>query len=95
MITEIKSVEITENEIVLEGINLETIFTAEDLYEEMDEEIVRFVFDRKKNGGASSLKYLWKVCESQKKCQGVKSLGGKIDRLVGSILSISENFIQR
>ena len=94
MITEIKSVAITESEIVLEGINLETIFTAEDLYEEMEEEIVRFVFPRKKNGGAS-LRYLWKVCESQKKCQGVRSLGGKIDRLVGSILSISENFIQR
>ena len=94
MITEIKSVEITENEIVLEGINLETIFAAEDLYEEMDEEIVRFVFDRKKNGGAS-LKYLWKVCGSQKKCQSAKSMGGKIEKLVGSILSISENFIER
>lgn len=31
MITEIKSVEINETEVILEGINLETIFTSENL----------------------------------------------------------------
>ena len=52
MITEIKSVEINETEIVLEGINLETILTAENLYEEMEEDTVRFVFDRQEHGRA-------------------------------------------
>ena len=94
MITEIKSVEINETEIVLEGINLESILTAENLYEEMEEETVRFVFDRQEHGVAS-LKYLWKVCESQKKCKGARSMGEKLEKLVGCILSLSENFIER
>ena len=34
MITEIKKVEINEDEIILEGINLENIFTAEDLFQD-------------------------------------------------------------
>ena len=94
MVTEIKSVEIREDEIILEGINLETIFTSENLYEEMDEEPVRFTFDRHKNNGAS-LKYLWKVCGSQKKCKTAKSMGEKLEKLVGCIISLSENFIER
>lgn len=94
MITEIKSVEINETEIILEGINLETIFTSDNLYEEMDEETVRFVFDRHEHGGAS-LKYLWKVCSSQRACKNAKSMGEKLEKLVGCIISLSENFIQR
>lgn len=94
MITEIKSVEITENEIILEGTNLETIFAAEDLYEELEEETVKFVFDRHERAG-SNLKYLWKVCASQKKCQNAKSMGEKLEKLVGCIISLSENFIER
>lgn len=94
MITEIKACEINETEIILTGVNLETIFTAEDLFEDLDEEEVKFVFDRKEHGGAA-LKYLWKVCSSQKKCQNEKSLGGKIEKLVGCIISLSEAFIQR
>ncbi len=79
MITEIKSVEINENEVILEGINLETIFTSENLYEELEEENVRFVFDRHEHGG-SNLKYLWKVCASQMPecCLGEKLLVGCI-----------------
>ena len=94
MITEIKSVEINETEVILEGINLETIFTSENLYEELEEENVRFVFDRHEHGG-SNLKYLWKVCASQKKCQNAKSMGEKLEKLVGCIISLSENFIER
>lgn len=94
MITEIKSVEINEDEIILEGINLETIFTAEDLFEEQEEETVRFVFDRHEHGG-SNLKYLWKVCSSQRRCQSAKSMGEKLEKLVGCIISLSENFMVR
>lgn len=93
MITEITKVEITDEEITLEGTNLETIFTAENLYEEMDEETVQFVFDRTKNHGAC-LKYLYKVCSSQRACRNAKSMGEKLEKLVGCIISISDNFIK-
>jgi len=94
MITEITNVEISKEEIVLEGTNLETIFTTDDLFEEMDEDVVRFVFSREEHGGAA-LKYLWKVCQSQKKCQNAKSMGEKLEKLVGCIVSLSESFIEK
>lgn len=93
MVVEIKSVKIGTEEIAIEGINLETILTADDLYEEIDEETVRFVFPREH--GASSLKYLWKVCQGQRKCANAKSMGEKLEKLVGCIISLSENFIER
>ena len=94
MITEIKSAEINQEQIILEGVNLETIFTAEDLYEDLPEETLRFVFDRKENHGAG-IKYLYKVCQSQKKCQNARSLGEKVENLVGCIISLSESFIEK
>ncbi len=94
MITEITKVEVNKEQVILEGVNLETIFTSEDLYEDIPEEPVRFVFDRQEHHGAA-LKYLWKVCSSQRKCQDAKSIGEKIENLVGCILSLSESFIER
>ncbi len=94
MITEIKSVEINEEDIILEGVNLETIFTSENLFEEMEEEPVRFVFDRHEHGGAN-MKYLWKVCSSQRKCRNEKSFGEMLEKLTGCIISLSENFLER
>ena len=93
MVVEIKSCEISEQEIVLEAINLESILTADDLFEEMDEQTVRFVFPREH--GASSLKYLTQVCQGQRKCANAKSMGEKLEKLVGCIISLSENFIER
>ncbi len=92
MITEITRAEISKEEVVLEGTNLETIFTAEDLYEDLPEESVRFVFDRYEKHGAG-IKYLYKICQSQKKCQDAKSLGEKIEQLVGCIISLPDSFI--
>ena len=80
MITEITKVEINKEQVVLEGINLETIFTSEDLYEDIPEEPVRFVFSREEHHGAG-LKYLWKICSSQRKCDGAKSIGEKIENV--------------
>ncbi len=94
MITEITKAEINKEQVVLEGTNLETIFTAEDLYEDIPEETIRFVFDRSENHGAG-IKYLYKVCTSQRKCQNAKSLGEKIENLVGCIISLSESFIEK
>lgn len=91
MITEIKTVEINENEIILEGINLESIFTADDLFKDLEEEMVRFVFNYREHGGGC-LKYLYKVCASQNRCKNAKSIGEKIEKLVGSIVFLSDNF---
>ena len=94
MITEITKVTVSKNQVVLEGTNLETIFTSENLYEDIPEQPVRFVFDRQENHG-SALKYLWKVVSGQKKCQDAHSFGQKIESLVGCIISLSETFIEK
>ena len=94
MIVEITSVEVNKNQVVIEATNLETVFTAEDLFEDIPEEKVRFIFDRQEHHG-SAIKYLYKVCSSQRKCQDAKSMGEKIEALVGCIISLSESFIEK
>ena len=91
MITEITKVEIKKDQIILEGTDLEHLFTTNDLFIDIPEEPVRFVFDRQ----PGSIKYLYKVCSSQNKCKEAKSIGGKIESLVGCIISLSESFIQK
>ena len=94
MITEIVKVEVNKEQVILEGINLETIFTSEDLYEDIPDEPVRFVFSREDHHGAA-IKYLYRVCQSQRACQDAKSIGGKIESLVGCIISLSESFLEK
>lgn len=94
MVVEIKSVEISEEAVVLEGINLETILTSDDLYEEIDEEVVRFKFENR-NNSQSARKYLYKVCQGNKSAAREKSLGAKLEKLVGQIISLSESFIEK
>ena len=94
MIVEITRVEVNKDQVVIEATNLETVFTAEDLFEDIPEEKVRFIFDRQEHHG-SAIKYLYKVCSSQRKCQDAKSMGEKIEALVGCIISLSESFIEK
>ncbi len=94
MIVEITKASIDKDQVVLEGNNLETIFTCEDMFEDLPEETVRFVFDRQEHRG-SAIKYLYKVCQGQRKCQNAKSMGDKIESLVGCIISLSESFIEK
>ena len=91
MITEIRKVEVNREQIVLEGTDLESLFTSDDLYLDIPEEPVRFVFERK----PGNIKYLYKVCQSQNKCKDAKSIGTKIENLVGCIISLSESFIEK
>lgn len=91
MIVEIKGVEIGVEKITIEAINLETILTAENLYEDMDESPVIFEFDRTARNGAE-MKYLYRVVQGQRKCQSKKSMGAKLEALVGVITQISESF---
>ena len=94
MIVEITKASIDKDQVVLEGTNLETVFVSEDLFEDIPEETVRFVFDRHEHRG-SAIKYLYKVCSSQRKCQDAKSMGDKIEALVGCIISLSESFVEK
>ena len=77
MIVEITSVEVNKNQVVIEATNLETVFTAEDLFVDIPEEKVRF------------------ICQGQAKCKNAKSMGEKIEALVGCIISLSESFIEK
>ena len=94
MIVEITKASIDKHQVVLEGTNLETVFVSEDLFEDIPEETVRFVFDRHEHRG-SAIKYLYKVCQGQNKCKNAKSMGEKIEALVGCIISLSESFIEK
>lgn len=94
MITEITAVEINADEIRITGNNLESLLTQDDLYEDADCEEVTFVFSRDEKK-ISNMKYLYKVTSSQKRCKDARSMGEKLEKLVGSIISLSENFIER
>lgn len=95
MVVEVKSVEINKEAVVIEATNLESIFTTDDLYEEIDEEVVRFRFEVNNTANQGSRKYLYKVCQGNKKASKEKSLGAKCEKLVGQIISLSESFIEK
>ena len=91
---EITSVEVGAEKITIEALAIEDILLAEDLFEDVEVPTVKYEFDRKgKNGAASpGMKYLWKVCESQRKCKSAISMGEKLERLIGVITQLSEAF---
>ena len=91
---EITSVEIGAEKIQIEALAIENILLAEDLFEDVEVPKVKYEFDRKGKDGAASpgMKYLWKVCESQRKCQAVSSMGEKLEKLIGVITQLSEAF---
>lgn len=91
MTVEITGIEITEESIKIEAINLETILFSEDLFADAEEEPVQFEFSRTAKNGAE-MKYLYRICQSQKKCQAAKSMGEKLEKLVGVILNMSDGF---
>ena len=91
---EITEVKITEDKISILATDLESILTAEDLFKDIDEEPVKFEFDRHAKGGAE-MRYLYRVCQGQRKCQSAKSMGEKLERLCGVITTLSESFRTR
>ena len=91
MMVEITEVNITEDKINIIATNLESILLADDLFEDIDEESVQFEFDRHAKGGAA-MKYLYKVCQGQRRCRSAKSMGEKLEKLSGVITNISESF---
>lgn len=91
MMVEITEVNITEDKISIIATNLESILLVDDLFEDIDETPVQFDFDRHAKNGAA-MKYLYKVCQGQKKCQSAKSMGEKLEKLCGVITTLSESF---
>ena len=91
MTVEITSVEIGTEKITIEALAIENILMADDLFEDVEVPTVKYEFDRKVKHGAE-LKYLWKVCQSQKCCQSAKSMGEKLEKLCGVITQLSESF---
>ena len=79
-------------ETTFECSNLEKALCYDTLYEDVEEDIVTFVFR-----GTSALKYLYKVCENSKnpKVADAHSMGAKIEALLGSIISLPESFIEK
>ncbi len=92
IMVEIKGVEITEDSVRIEAVNLDSILLSTDLFAEMEEEPIYFEFDRNSKG-CKDYKYLYKVVNSQKRCKGCKSFGEQIEKLVGVITTLSENFV--
>lgn len=95
MIVSVNAVEISKETVVIEATNLETIFTSDDLYQEIDEDVVRFVFGTGSENSTASRKYLFKVVQNLKCCSKEKSLGAKLEKLPGQIISLSESFIEK
>lgn len=89
MTVEISKVNIEKEKIVIVGLAIEDILTAEDLFEEFEVPEVQYEFDR---SSQSNMKYLWKICQSQNRCKKEKSMGAKLEKLEGVITNISESF---
>lgn len=91
MTVEITGIEIGENKITIEAINIENIIMAEDLFEDYEAPTVTFEFDRTARNYAE-MKYLYKVVQSNRRCQQAKSMGEKLEKLIGAIIQLSESF---
>ena len=84
--------EITEDFVIIEGIDIDRIILADDLYAEFaDEPVIQYRFDRNSETGAP-LKYLLKVVSNMNVCKKAKSFGKKIEALEGSFLVIADSF---
>ena len=91
MMVEITDVSISNDKIRITATNLESLLLADDLYEDVESEPVQFEFDRHVKGG-SQMKYIYKVCQGQRKCRSAKTMGEKLEKLCGVITTLSESF---
>lgn len=89
MTVEITKVTIEQETITIDALAIEDILMAEDLFEDVEVPQVRYAFDRTSQ---PNMKYLWKICQSQRRCQKEKSMGGKLEKLEGVITNLSESF---
>lgn len=90
-IVQITNIEIGPEKIKIDALAIEDIILADDLFEDVEVPTVKFEFDRKAKHGAE-MRYLWKVCQGQRRCQSAKSMGAKLEKLCGVITQLSESF---
>jgi len=89
---QVMNTKITEDYIIIEGIDIDRIILAEDLYAEFAEEpMVSYRFARNTKNGAP-MKYLLKVISNMPVCKSAKSFGKKIEALEGSFLVLADSF---
>lgn len=89
---QVLSTEIREDSIIIEGIDVDRIIMADDLFVDFDEEsIVQYRFDRNTENGAP-LKYLLKVVSNFPACKKFNSFGEKIEALTGNFLLLADSF---
>lgn len=89
---QVTNVSISDVAIIIEGIDIDRIVLADDLYEEFENEaIIQYKFDRTTENGAP-LKYLLKVVSNMNVCKKAKSFGKKLEALEGSFLVLADSF---
>ena len=89
---QVLSTEITEDFVIIEGIDIDRIILADDLYAEFaDEQVVKYQFYRKSENNGP-MKYLLKVVSNMNACKKAKSFGKKIEALEGTFLVIADSF---
>ena len=92
MTVEIRSFEIEKEKVTLEAVDIDALILAEDLFADIGEEkLIKYQFDRKINNGAQ-MKYLYKICASNKKAARANSFGAKLQTLLGQMVYIPESF---
>ena len=91
MTVEITGVEIGKEKITIEAINIEEILTADNLFEDYEAQPIKFEFDRTARNYAE-MKYLYKIVSNNRRCQNAKSMGEKLENLIGAIIQLSESF---
>ena len=81
-----------EQEIRIQANNIEALILADDLFEAAETEEVTFTFDKSNVGHR---KYLLKILQSNRATKGKGSIGAMLQALPGSIISLSEAFLER
>lgn len=95
MLVSINSVTIPtagEQDIRIQASNIETMILSDDLFETAEADEVTFIFDKSNVGHR---KYLLKILQSNRQTKGKDSLGAMLQALPGSIISLSEAFLER
>lgn len=91
MLVEITKVDVGALNIEIEGNAIENVIMADDLFEDIEVPKVIFAFDRKAKNGAE-MRYLWTICQNQRRCQSEKTFGAKLEKLCGAVLQLNESF---
>ena len=86
---QIKSVEIKKHAVLIEGIDLDSIWMVDNLDEQTEAKTLKFKFDLESKGHS---KYLFTVVSNNRKASAGKTTREKIMALNGQTLTLNDNF---